>query len=63
LTCDFWAEFEEKKLRAEAKAIESVASPSALLQPFDDAQGRAVAPLARGFDAGLEPGSNPKAER
>ena len=43
--------------------MESVVLPSALLQPFDDAQGRAVAPLARGFDAGLEPGSNPKAER
>ena len=53
MTCDFWAENVEKKLRQTGKAIDSVASPLGFARAF----GGAVSRFAAGVYAGLKPSS------
>jgi predicted trehalose synthase len=58
LTCDFWAENAERKIKAKAKAIKSVASAFG----FAPAIGRAVAALRLAVRGAESPALIPKAE-
>src|SRR5882757_6541228 len=53
LTCDFWAEFEEKKQRQRQRQLNQSLRPSGFAPAF----GRAVGRCAVGLDAGLKPSS------
>jgi hypothetical protein len=53
LTCDFWAENADKKIKAKAKAIKSVALPFGLHSGLRQSGGRFAAALDAGLKAPL----------